>query len=328
MIMKYAVIGTSWITKAFIDAAKTVDGMELVAVYSRTAEKARGFAEEMGAECIYTDLEEFAKSNLFDAVYVASPNSLHFGQSKLMLEAGKHVICEKPAAVRPEEIEELIQLARSKKLVYMEAIMFLHTPWLTMLKEAISKIGRVFSADLNFSQLSSKYGLYKSGMNPNIFNPEFCTGCLMDIGVYNVYTALELFGTPMSLKAKASLLETGIDACGSSIFDYADKLVTLTYSKTGQSHAPSQIFGDKGTVLIDSISQLEGIRVVYSDGTKETVTGELSRTEIMACEARAFRDFAADYDKHVERLYYAQGLSAEVSRIMLRIREDAGNYPF
>ncbi len=326
--MKYAVIGTSWITKAFIDAAKTVDGMELVAVYSRTAEKARGFAEETGAECIYTDLEEFAKSNLFDAVYIASPNSLHFGQSKLMLEAGKHVICEKPAAVRPEEIEELIQLARNKKLVYMEAIMFLHTPWLTMLKEAISKIGRVFSADLNFSQLSSKYGLYKSGMNPNIFNPEFCTGCLMDIGVYNVYTALELFGTPMSLKAKASLLETGIDACGSSIFDYADKLVTLTYSKTGQSHAPSQIFGDKGTVLIDSISQLEGIRVVYSDGTKETVTGELSRTEIMACEARAFRDFAADYDKHVERLYYAQGLSAEVSRVMLRIREDAGNYPF
>lgn len=326
--MKYAVIGTSWITKAFIDTAKTVDGMELVAVYSRTAEKARGFAEETGAECIYTDLEEFAKSNLFDAVYVASPNSLHFSQCKKMLEAGKHVICEKPAAVRPEEIEELIQLARNKKLVYMEAIMFLHTPWLTMLKEAISKIGRVFSADLNFSQLSSKYGLYKSGMNPNIFNPEFCTGCLMDIGVYNVYTALELFGTPMSLKAKASLLETGIDACGSSIFDYADKLVTLTYSKTGQSHAPSQIFGDKGTVLIDSISQLEGIRVVYSDGTKETVTGELSRTEIMACEARAFRDFAADYDKHVERLYYAQGLSAEVSRVMLRIREDAGNYPF
>ena len=90
--MRYGVIGTGWIAKSFIDGARQICGSEFTAVYSRTTESGNKFTAENNIETVYTDINEFAKGD-FDAVYIASPNSLHYEQSKLMLENGKHVIC-------------------------------------------------------------------------------------------------------------------------------------------------------------------------------------------------------------------------------------------
>lgn len=84
--------------------------------------------------------------------------------------------------------------------------MMLHLPARAVLHRALSRIGRIHTARLDFSQLSSKYPLYLAGKNPNIFNPEFATGCLMDLGIYCVYAALDLFGLPDSLEASAGFL--------------------------------------------------------------------------------------------------------------------------
>src|SRR4051794_28274423 len=97
--MKYGTIGTSPITNEFIESAKLVDGMELTAVYSRNIEKGISFAGKHGVKSVFIDLEQMASSELIDAVYIASPNSLHYEQSKLFLEKGKHVLCEKPIAI-------------------------------------------------------------------------------------------------------------------------------------------------------------------------------------------------------------------------------------
>ena len=143
--MKYGVIGTGWIAKAFIDGARLLTNAEFCAVYSRTEESGSKFAAENGIPKVLTDLKEFANGD-FEAVYIASPNALHYPQSKLMLESGKHVICEKPITVEPSELEELQALAAEMGLIYIEAIMHMFNPARQLLKNAVSKIGRITSA--------------------------------------------------------------------------------------------------------------------------------------------------------------------------------------
>ena len=193
--MKLGTVGTSWICKAFISAAQYAGGYELHTAYSRNKENARKFAEEQGFSNACSDLVHMAGSDI-EAVYIASPNRFHYEQSRFFLEHGIHVICEKPATTTMAEEQELIELAEKNGLIYTEAIMSLHVPAFDILCREIKNIGRIRTANLVFCQLSSKYAAYLNNERPNIFNPEMHAGCLMDIGVYNIYLAAALFGKP------------------------------------------------------------------------------------------------------------------------------------
>ncbi|MCF0135036.1 MAG: Gfo/Idh/MocA family oxidoreductase, partial [Lachnospiraceae bacterium] len=259
---------------------------------SRSREKGEAFADRNRAAAkggeirIYTDLEELAEDADIRAVYIASPNSLHVSQSKRMLEAGKHVICEKPIAIYPEQLKELQKLAREKDLVYMEAIMMLHQPQLRALKEGIGRIGRMRCAHVDFSQLSSKYGAYVQGKNPNIFNPAFCTGALEDLGIYCFYMVLELFGAPKSFQITPMFLDTGADCSGEVILDYGDTHVTVTYCKVGQSRLGSQFMGDKGTLTMELVSQMTGMYLYDKEGNRELLWGQEEKDHLMGNEAK------------------------------------------
>ena len=116
--MKIGSVGTSNITEMFLSAVKHVENMEHTAVYSRNRSTAERFAEKTGAEHIFTDPADMAKSGTIDAVYIASPNRFHFEQSKLFLTHGIHVFCEKPLTTTKAQEEELIALAEAKGLIY------------------------------------------------------------------------------------------------------------------------------------------------------------------------------------------------------------------
>lgn len=327
-IIKYATIGTSWITDSFIEGAKKVNGLTLFGVFSRSAEKAIEFAKKHNVKNSFSNLNTLADCKDIDAVYIASPNSLHYEQSRQMLLSGKHVICEKPITVTPDEVLELTKLAKEKGLVYMEAIMSLHTPALECLKKALIKIGKVTSAHLDFSQLSSKYPLLKDGEIPNIFDPDLATGCLMDLGVYNVYVALELFGLPEDIVSSSQFLHTGADCLGTAIFNYSDKQVTLTYSKLGQNHSGSYILGDKGTIVIESISQLTGIKIIYSDKTTDDVFACLDKSALMGNEAQSFYNYIISPLKYSKEYENAQKMAIDVSRQMKTIRNQNTSFKF
>ena len=305
--MKYATIGTSWITQSYIDAAKLTGLWELDAVYSRNKETAVDFAHKNNVKKYYTNLSELAKDNELQAVYIASPNAFHYEQSKIMLLGGKHVICEKPATITTEEYKELKALAESNGLIYTEAIMSMHVPALTTLKDALKSIGRISSAHFDFCQLSSKYPGLLNGSVPNIFNPDLCTGALMDLGVYNLYIITELFGTPSSVISDSSFLHTNADHTTSAILKYKDFQLTLTCSKIGQGFSQSEIIGDQGTIGIDSISQLTGItlRKAKQKEVEIIVPFEEDRTEIMSHEAKFFYDCITDNsnNEHYERFH-------------------------
>ena len=319
--MRYGVIGTGWIAKSFIDGARMLCNPDFVAVYSRTEENGSRFAAENGIDKVYTDINEFANGD-FDAVYIASPNRLHFEQTKLMLLSGKHVICEKPITVEPAELSELQALANEKGLIYIEAIMYMFNPARDLLKNAVSKIGRITSVHFDFSQLSSKYPAYLRGELPNIFNPALATGCLMDLGIYCVYPALDLFGMPEKITACAHFMGSGADGSGNSAFLYGDKLVNLTYSKLGQDRLGSQIFGDEGTITIESISKLINMKLIDNKGSVTEIIGDVAKEKIMGYEAQTFEKFIADpSDPYYEAV---KERALQVSRVMKEIREISG----
>ncbi len=319
--MRYGVIGTGWIAKSFIDGARMLCNAEFSAVYSRTTESGNKFASENNIPEVFTDINEFAKGD-FDAVYIASPNRLHFEQSKLMLQNGKHVICEKPITVEPEELLELQALARQNRLIYIEAIMYMFNPARELLKAAIKKIGRITSVHFDFSQLSSKYPAYLAGSLPNIFNPALATGCLMDLGIYCIYPALDLFGLPPKITACAHFMESGADGSGNAALLYPDKLVNLTYSKLGQDRLGSQIFGDEGTIVIESISKLINMKLIDNGGNVTEIIGDVAKEKIMGYEAEAFEKFIKNPDDPYYTTVCKRAL--QVSKVMKEIRDLSG----
>lgn len=319
--MRYGVIGTGWIAKSFIDGARMLCNSEFSAVYSRTAESGGKFAEENRIDKVYTDINEFSKGD-FEAVYIASPNRLHYEQSKVMLESGKHVLCEKPITVEPEELEELQALAKEKGLIYCEAIMYMFNPARDLLRDAIGKIGKITSAHFDFSQLSSKYPAYKRGELPNIFNPALATGCLMDLGIYCVYPALDLFGIPEKITACAHFMKSGADGSGAASLAYPDKLINFTYSKLGQDRLGSQIFGDEGTVTIGSTSKLTNISLIKNSLDTQEIIGDVAKERLMGYEALGFERFIADPSDEFYCVTSERAL--QVSRIMKEIRELSG----
>lgn len=321
-MVKYAVIGTGWIAEEFVKGARLVEGLEFSAVYSRSKEKGEQFAKPFGGAVVFDDINDLTKSDV-QAVYIASPNSLHYSQSKLMLESGKHVICEKPVTVEPEEFEELRALAQEKGLVYMEAIMYMHLPARKVLKNALESLGEITTAHFDFSQLSSKYPALKRGELPNIFNPEFATGCLMDLGIYCVYPALDLFGEPKKITSTAGLLSTGADGYGTTVFDYGDKQVTLTFSKVGQSRFGSQIFGDNGTLTTPSISKLINLSYFDNDGNETVLTEDTEKHILMSYEAQSFYNYITDPETKAE-LEKINDLTLVVSKTMKTIRKKTG----
>lgn len=325
--MRYATVGTSWITDAFIEGAEIAGGLELTAVYSRNEKTGQSFASKYGGRPVFTDLELLAKSDLIEAVYIASPNIYHYSHSKLFLENGKHVICEKPITVTSDQYRELNAIARRNKLVYMEAIMMRHLPARKLLHKVIKQIGHIYTARFDFSQLSSKYNELLSGKLPNIFNPALAAGCLMDLGVYCVYAAIDLFGRPKNVISSAGFLESGADGYGTAIFDYDDKQVTLTYSKVGQSLLGSEIIGDKGTIKIDSISKLTGMTLIHNKNGRESaenLIGDIPKNQLMSGEAAAFLKYATDIERYSDEIKSISELALAVNETMELIRQQSG----
>lgn len=323
-MINIATIGTSWITRSFIGGLDLLSDMyNLSAVYSRSKERGEEFLKDINkTACIFTDLNEMAKDSEIDAVYIASPNSLHFEQAMLMVENKKHVIVEKPIVISEEQFIKLSNAARKNDVIFMEAIIPLHLPARKIIKENMKRLGRIQSSRFQFCQLSSKYNDYVLGNNPNIFNPHFATGTLMDLGIYCVYPAIDLFGLPEKLSAEATFLQSGSDSSVSSIYKYPDHIVTLISSKTCQSDLPSEIIGDKGKITIGNISKYDDVSVTI-DGVTENLIGSMTKEELMSWEARDFYRYITDRDGSNDEYSQMCSLSLTVCAVMEAMRTQA-----
>jgi predicted dehydrogenase len=288
-MIRFGVIGTNWITGSFLQAANELPNFQLTSVYSRSEEKAKEFGEKYQASHLFTSLEEMAKSEHIDAIYIASPNSFHAEQAILFLKHGKHVLCEKAIASNKAELEQMIQTAKENNVLLMEALKSTFVPNFAVIKENLEKIGQVRRVFASYCQYSSRYDAYRSGTILNAFDPTFSNGALMDIGVYCIYPVVALFGRPLSVKASGVLLESGVDGEGSILLTYKNMDAVLMYSKITNSSIPSEIQGEDGNLVIDKVNTPEKVVLVYRNGEKVDLSVP-QKVESMYYEAKEFID--------------------------------------
>ncbi|MEK5061751.1 Gfo/Idh/MocA family protein [Paenibacillus shunpengii] len=286
-MVRFGIIGTNKITVQFIEAASTLPDFKLTAVYSRTEERGREFAEQHGAEHVFTDLEEMAQSDVLDAVYIASPNSYHSKQAVLLMQHGKHILCEKPMASNSKELADMVAAAEANKVVLMEAMKSTLMPGFKAMQEHILKLGQVRKYMVNYCQYSSRYDAYKQGDIQNAFKPEFSNGSLMDIGIYCIYPMVVLFGQPENVKATSVMLDSGVDGEGSIVLQYKDMEGVISYSKITNSYLPSEIQGEEGSMIIDHINVPGAVTLRYRNGDSLQIS-ELDEAPAMKYEAEEF----------------------------------------
>jgi predicted dehydrogenase len=270
--MRFGFIGTNWITDRFIKAAKAHPEFTMGAVYSRTEEKGKEFAEQYEIENVYTDMASMFQSGNIDAVYIASPNSFHVEQSVLAIEHGIHVLCEKPAVISVEEMEQVIKASNQYGVTYMEAMKSTVTPSFLNMKKNLDKIGQLRRFVFHYNQYSSRYDKYKEGIIENAFKPELGNGAKMDLGVYCIAPIIHLAGEPDSVLRNTYLLSTGAEGQGSMILDYNGAEAVIMYSKISDSYLPSEIQGENGVIEIDRISDPKQIIIKYRDGRTEDLS--------------------------------------------------------
>lgn len=266
----FGVVGTNFITDWVIAGAKQDERFELVAVCSRTQERANEFAAKYDIPYTFTSLEEMATSPLIDAVYIATPNYLHASQSILCMKHGKHVLCEKPMASNAYEVKQMIAASRQYGVTLMEAMKPTLTPNFRVLREALPKAGVIRRYFASYCQYSSRYDKFKEGIVLNAFKPELSNGAMMDIGVYTVYPMVVLFGRPNKISASGVVLSTGTDGQGAVNFEYEGMNATVLYSKIANSSLPTEIEGEDGNFMLDKINQINRVtwqaRPVASSG--------------------------------------------------------------
>ena len=325
--MNFATIGTGWIVDTFVEsAAAAVPKLTYAAAYSRNKETGTQFARKHGVKKVYTELSELAKDPEIDAVYIASPNTFHYEQAACMLRHGKHVLCEKTSVVTSRQLERLYEIAEASNCIFLEAIKGIYTPELAQIKRELPRLGEIHLALLDYSKYSSKYDSYAAGQVPNIFNPAMAAGGLMDMGIYAVYPAVYLFGVPDKICAVASFLRTGADVAGAQLFQYPDKTVVLSYSKSAQSGHDAVIMGSRGTLHIDSLESIHKAWIQWQTGEIEILAERPPERPPMGYEAECLYEFASKRLTEEKRCRYQQlqELTKSVIGIMERIRESAG----
>jgi predicted dehydrogenase len=299
--MRYATIATGWITKSFTDAADKC-GWEHIAQYSHS----RG-----------DDLSEFL-SGSFETVYIGSPNFAHYEHITACLNAGKHVICEKPIVGTSAEYDELNVLADKKGLYLLEAYRHINSEGFRVLKRNLSKIGAVRNAILSYNQFSSKYEAFKSGQIANSFDGRHGGACY-DLGVYPISFAVALWGRPQKFVHMSNILPNDADGTGAVVLKYDGFICNITYSKQTEGFTESEIMGESGAVVFDRTSELNNIRMKTK--TSEEIIYSCNEPLKLLDEAVEFERIIRDND--TDTYMRLRNISRETLRIVEVIRGKA-----
>ena len=280
-MIRMAVIGRGWITEKWIGAAQKIPGVAVTAAYSRNLADARAFAQAHGAPLWFDSLDALCASREVDGVYVASPIALHARQTIALLEAGKHVLVEKPMTVSRANAEKMFQAAQAHGVVLMEGLRSVHTPYMAAIRNSLPKLGVLRKARLSYCQYSSKFDAYKAGQLPNTFNPALGNGALLA--------------------------------------DYGAMQAELSYSKISQSALPSEIQGEKGTLVIDHFADGGRLYIRYRGGETEELEGCAPGISLDA-ETRDFFDMVKGKAQPADW----QALSLNTAQVMEEARAALG----
>ena len=222
-IIKWGIIGPGKIANKFATDLAKVEDAELVAVASRSQEKANEFSKKFNAKKAYNSYLELAQDDAIDAVYIATPHSFHKAHAILCLQNKKAVLCEKPFAMNLQEVETMISVAKEHNVLLMEGLWTSFLPHYKYVLDIVKteKIGKLVHLEADFG-FHPKYNL-----ESRVFKKEVGGGSLLDIGIYPVFAALSSLGTPDNFTADATFFENGADAECHMTFNYKNAKASL-----------------------------------------------------------------------------------------------------
>lgn len=251
---RYAIMGTNWLSRIYFDAIHAA-GDQVVAICSRSVERGKALGgEDMP---VYTDLDQMLRNPDIDVVYLCIPNVLHADAAIRCLNAGKHVLCEKPATVSAAEMEAIMAAAKANDRIFAEAVMNFYSPATDRLRMELQD-NPIVAARLDYSQRSSKLDQLRSGQMFSSFDRSLFGGVLTDLGCYVLHFAVNLFGKPKSLTASAVFLGK-VDGTDALTLHYEGFDVAVSVSKCGHSIIGSEIQCDKATYTIKNLSVVLGV---------------------------------------------------------------------
>ena len=303
-VLRIGSVGTSKIMGVMQEAIRMTEGVETTVIYSRDPERGKAFAEKVGVKSWCSDYQEFVNREDVDIVYIASPNVCHKEQAIAAMEAGKHVIVEKPASTTVANIREMGEAARKNNVFFFEAISTIFMPNFLALKELLPQLGRVGSAKVTYGRYSSQYDNYLSGKNPNIFNPAMEGGALNDMGIYCIHTMLDLFGKPESISCEAEYAENGIDMMDVVRAKYPDLTCTLQTAKDRNLECGTWLYCENGWFTQEGeLHNFENCKTeIMGLGLEVNQQGDENR---LIYELARFRDAIRTEDKmFFERMYH------------------------
>lgn len=247
--LRWGILGTGGIANSFASDL-ILDGHSIAAVGSRTAESAQTFADQYDIPAAHGSYEDLVADPEVDIIYVSTPHPFHAANATLALEAGKHVLVEKPFTLNATEAEAVTALAAEKGLVVLEAMWTRWLPHVLRLREIIASgaIGEVRTVIADHNQYLPKDPSHR------INAPELGGGALLDLGIYPVSFATDILGEPSSVSAISSPTATGVDRQTAILLGYANgaQAVLHTALDTAGPNTAS-VIGTEGWVAVDRI---------------------------------------------------------------------------
>lgn len=262
-MIKMAILGAGSIAVKMAATITKMDQVEVYAIAARDLDRAEAFAKENGFTKAYGSYEEMLADEAVDLVYVAVPHSHHYKMTKMCLEAGKHVLCEKAFTVNAEQAKEILALAESKKLLLTEAIWTRYMPSRKIIDDIVAsgEIGEVTSLTANLG--------YELSAVKRIWDPKLAGGALLDVGVYLVNFARMVFGENMTSISSSAVFKDGVDMIDSIVMTFdGGKVATMQSNVAAAQNRDGCIFGTKGYIEITNINNPEEIKV-YNDAYEE-----------------------------------------------------------
>jgi D-xylose 1-dehydrogenase (NADP+, D-xylono-1,5-lactone-forming) len=245
--IRWGFLSTAKINDKVLAGAAEADDAEVVAVGSRDAARAEAYARARGIERAYGSYEALLADPELDAIYISLPNSLHVEWSIRTLEAGKHVLCEKPLSRRPDDVERAFDAAERSRRVLMEAFMYRHNPQTARLKALVDDgaIGRL-------RLVRGAFSFPLAAAADVRLDPALDGGALMDVGCYCVSGARLLAGEPEEVYGEQVLAESGVDNLftGSMRFP-GDVLAQFDCGFVLQVRDELEAIGEDGSVFLD-----------------------------------------------------------------------------
>jgi predicted dehydrogenase len=268
-IIRWGILGTGKIARTFASALRDLPGAQLAAVASRSSASANQFGAEFAIARCHASYQALADDPQVDVIYIATPHTLHAENAIMCLQAGKHVLCEKAFTMNRREAQQVIDLAREKKLFLMEAMWSRFLPAILEAKRIIAsgEIGTVrqIQSDLGF--------VAKVGLEHLVLNPDLGGGALLDVGIYPLSISTCFLGPVDVVQAIGELGANGIDLQtafslqhkGGGISSCACSLVAATPNRM-------TISGDLGHILLHPrFHQVKTLTVTLANGHARTV---------------------------------------------------------